>query len=79
VLIATLLANLLVPPGMAAGAAFLMTLAVLALCAVAVGIVESSMARARMSHVPQFIFLMMALSATAFAVVMFFLHGGAHV
>jgi len=78
-LIATLLANLVVPPGLAAGAAFLATLAFLALCAVAVGLVESFIARARMSHVPQFVFLMMALSVTAFAVVLFFLHGGAHV
>lgn len=79
VLIGTLLANLLVPPGTTGGAAFLMTLAVLALCAAAVGLVESFIARARMSHVPQFVFLMMALSVTAFAVVMFFLHGAAHV
>ena len=34
------------------------------------------MARARMSHVPQFIFIMTALSLTAFAVLLFSLRGG---
>jgi formate hydrogenlyase subunit 4 len=42
----------------------------------AVGIVESIIARSRISHIPQFIFLITALSIIAFAVVAFFLRGG---
>ncbi len=41
----------------------------------AIGLIESFIARSRMSHVPQFIFVMTALSLTAFAVIAFFLRG----
>jgi formate hydrogenlyase subunit 4 len=76
VVLATLLVNLLIPPGIGALAGILIYLAGLTVIAVAVGLVESLFARLRMAHVPQFIFLMMALSLTTFAVVIFFLYGG---
>ncbi len=76
VVIATLLLNLLLPPGIGALASILFYLAGLTVIAAAVGLVESLYARLRMAHVPQFIFLMMALSLTTFAVVIFFLYGG---
>ena len=75
-LITTLLADILVPVGFGRTVALLGYATVLILTGVAVGLVESLMARARMSHVPQFIFLMPALSLTAFAILMFFLMGG---
>jgi formate hydrogenlyase subunit 4 len=76
VLIAALIADLLVPAsvGAVAGAAFLA--AVLVLAAAAVGLVESLMARIRMTHVPQFVFLMTALALTVFAVLLFSLRRG---
>lgn len=76
VLIVTLLANLLIPAGLAGEISLLLYAALVTLIAVGVGLVESLTARLRMSHVPQFILLMTALSLTAFAVVIFFLRGG---
>lgn len=75
-LIATLLANLVIPPGFISEIDFLLYLAVLTVLSVGVGVVESLTARLRMSHVPQFILLMTALSLTAFAVIIFFVRGG---
>ncbi len=75
-IISTLIANLIVPalaPAIQALPLFGVTMLV---TFVAVGGVESLIARSRMSHVPQFLFLMTALSLTAFAVVVFFLYGG---
>ncbi|MBN2089878.1 NADH-quinone oxidoreductase subunit H [candidate division KSB1 bacterium] len=76
VLIATLVLNLLLPSGIGMLTGILFFLTGLAIIAVLVGLIESLYARLRMSHVPQFIFLMMALSLTTFAVVIFFLYGG---
>jgi formate hydrogenlyase subunit 4 len=76
VLIATLLANVLIPASAGTAGGLLLFGAVMAATAVGVGLVESLMARARMSHVTQFIFLMTALAVTTFSVVLFFLGGG---
>ncbi len=76
VLIVTLLANLLVPSAIGLLGGSLLSLAVFGGMAVAVAAIESLMARLRMSHVPQFIIFMAALALTAFAVVLFFRHGG---
>jgi len=76
VVLITLLANLLVPSGVSLIGGFLLFLAIFLLLAMIVAAVESLMARLRMSHVPQFIFFMTALAITAFAVVLFFRHGG---
>ena len=75
-LIALLIANLCIPPYLPSIAALFLFIGVLVFIYSAVGAVESLIARSRMSHVPQFIFLMTALSLTAFAVVAFFLRGG---
>ncbi|MCX6122110.1 MAG: NADH-quinone oxidoreductase subunit H [Ignavibacteriales bacterium] len=75
-LIAMLIANLCIPPYFPSIAALCLFFGVLIFIYIAVGAVESLIARSRMSHVPQFIFLMTALSLTAFAVVAFFLRGG---
>jgi formate hydrogenlyase subunit 4 len=76
VLIATLLANVLIPASAGTAGGLLLTIGTMALIAVSVGLVESLMARARMTHVTQFIFLMTALAVTTFSVVLFFLSGG---
>ncbi len=75
-LIALLIADLCIPPNLPVMAALSLFIGVLILIYISVGAVESLIARSRMSHVPQFIFLMTALSLTAFAVVTFFLRGG---
>jgi formate hydrogenlyase subunit 4 len=75
-LIAMLIANLCIPPSVTPLGALFLFIGILLLIYMSVGAVESFIARSRMSHVPQFIFLMTALSLTAFAVVAFFLLGG---
>jgi len=76
VIIAMLIGNLLIPSSLTLIPAVLLFLLIIVLIFIAVALVESLIARSRMSHVPQFIFLMTALSLTAFAVVVFFLYGG---
>jgi len=76
VLIAALIANLLVPSNIGFGFGALAFAAALAVIAAGVGLVESFMARIRMSHVPQFIFLLPALALTVFGVLLFALRRG---
>jgi formate hydrogenlyase subunit 4 len=76
VLISTLIADILITPGYDLSVTIVIYFVIVFLIAVIVGLIESLVARARMSHVPQFIFLMTALALTAFAVVAFFLRGG---
>jgi len=75
VLFSVLAANLLIPQNIQPVIAILLLIGIVLLTSILIGLIESSMARARMSHVPQFIFLMTALSLIAFAVVIFFLRG----
>jgi len=75
-LIALLIANLCIPPNLPSIAALCLFIGILLFIYISIGAVESLIARSRMSHVPQFIFVMTALSLTAFAVVAFFLLGG---
>jgi len=76
VLITNILTNLMVPPGLGQWGSFSLYLVLFIVLALIVGAVESLMARLRMSHVPQFVFLMTALGMTAFAIVLFFRYGG---
>lgn len=76
VVLATLIINLLIPAGLSVPVGIGLYLLLLVVIAIAIGLVESLIARLRISHVPQFVFLMVALSVTAFAIVIFFLHGG---
>jgi formate hydrogenlyase subunit 4 len=76
VIISALIANLLIPSSITLATGLLLFLLIIFLTFTAIGFVESLIARSRMSHVPQFVFLMTALSLTAFAVVIFFLYGG---
>ncbi len=76
VIISMLIANLLIPSYLTLAEALPLFGFILFLVFLVVGFVESLIARLRISHVPQFIFLMTALSLTAFAVIAFFLRGG---
>jgi formate hydrogenlyase subunit 4 len=75
-IISVLIANLLIPPGFISPVALILFAMILLVVFIAVGLVESLIARSRISHVPQFLFLMTALSLTAFAIIVFFLFGG---
>ncbi len=75
VLLSVLAANLLIPGNIQPVIATVLLIGIIMLSAVLIGLIESLIARARMSHVPQFIFLMTALSLIAFAVVVFYLRG----
>lgn len=75
-LISVLVANLLLMPDLPLPAILSLFVIILFIVFIAVGLVESLIARSRISHVPQFLFLMMALSLTAFAVIVFSLFGG---
>ncbi len=74
-IISVLIADVLVPPSPALIPAIVLSAAIVSLVFVSVGVVESLIARSRMSHIPQFLFLMTTLSLTSFAVVAFFLFG----
>jgi formate hydrogenlyase subunit 4 len=62
-LFASLIALCLIPPGMGAAAAAAFYALIIFVCAVITGFIESLMARLRMTHVPQFIFFAVSLSA----------------
>lgn len=74
--IAILISNFLIPFNFPIIYGILFCLLTLLLIYLCVGVVESLIARMRMSHIPQFLFLMTALSLTSFAIVAFFIHGG---
>jgi len=75
-IIAALIADLLVPAYLTFIPAITVFFIILVLVFVSVGAVESLIARSRISHTPQFLFLMTTLSLTAFAAAAFFLFGG---
>jgi formate hydrogenlyase subunit 4 len=76
VLICSLIANLVLPPGLGAGVAFALYAGILVFLAVCVGVVESMMARLRMTHVPQFLFSMTAVGLIILSTLVIFAFGG---
>ena len=74
-IISVLIADLLVPSSLVLLPACATAAVIAVLVFVSVGAVESLIARSRISHIPQFLFLMTTLSLTSFAVVAFFLFG----
>jgi formate hydrogenlyase subunit 4 len=77
VLIITLMANVIIPHTFTSGVMLVLYAALVCASAVVLGLVESLVARLRMSHVPQFIFIMAALALAAAATVLYCIHGGA--
>jgi formate hydrogenlyase subunit 4 len=75
-LISMLIANLLIPLSFSLYAALMLFLVIILIVFAGTGLVESIIARSRISHVPQFIFIMTSLSLTVFAVIVFFIFGG---
>ncbi len=75
-MIAVLIADLLAPASLSVAPVYALFIGALLFVFLMVGAVESLIARSRISHVPQFLFLMTTLSLTAFAAVAFFIFGG---
>ncbi len=71
-----LIASAILPPALPFAEASLFFIAILAACAITVGLIESIIARFRMSHLPQFLFLMLSLAFAALAIVILFDAGG---
>ena len=71
-----LIANLIIPASMTGWAAMLAFLAIVFILAVIIGIVESSMARFRMTHVFEFIFIMSITALIMLALVTYRVYGG---
>lgn len=76
VLIAQLIAGLIIPDSLPLLIYIGLWMLVLLFCAIAIGIIESFIARSRMTHNPQFIFVMTALALIALASVVYSMHGG---
>jgi formate hydrogenlyase subunit 4 len=74
-IISILIADLLVPPYLTMLSSVAMLAMVISLVFISVGLVESLIARSRISHIPQFLLIMTTLSLTAFAIVAFYLFG----
>ncbi len=74
--IASVMANFLIPAGLNPALAGALFAAVILLSAVIAGCVESLMARLRMSHVPQFVFFTVSIAIVAFSIVLLKMSGG---
>ncbi len=75
-LISSLIANMLIPASLNNFTTVVLDVAVMALISVVIGTVESAMARIRMSHVFEFIFVMSSLGLVVLALVIAKMFGG---
>lgn len=75
-ILGSLMAGLILPPDLPAGLSCGLLLLALGAVAIATGLVESLIARLRLTHVPQFIFLMTSNALIVLAVVMLSRFGG---
>jgi formate hydrogenlyase subunit 4 len=76
VIIGGLIANLIIPNGIPMWASVISFIAIEAALAVIIGTIESVMARLRMTHVPQFLLFMTAVSVIVISTVILFITGG---
>ncbi|MCU0287119.1 MAG: NADH-quinone oxidoreductase subunit H [Acidobacteria bacterium] len=76
VILSSLIPNLLIPAEIGLLNWVLAYVAIIVIIAVVVGLLESLLARMRMIHVPQFIFLMTAVSIVVLAAAIIFTYGG---
>ncbi len=68
-LISSLIAYIIIPAGLSFGLGILLYFAIIALISLLIGTVESAMARIRMSHVFEFIFIMSSLALVVLSLV----------
>jgi formate hydrogenlyase subunit 4 len=75
-LISSLIAYMIIPSGVSDFVGALLYLGVIALLSMIIGTVESGMARIRMSHVFEFVFIMSSLALVVLSLVMARMFGG---
>lgn len=75
-LFAVLIINLLLPSSLSIGMSFLYMIISLSIIAILIGILESLMARFRLSHIPQFVFLLISTALIVVSLVVLFTSGG---
>lgn len=75
VIISSLIANILMPAGIELFASSILYLSVIGLIAITIGTIESSIARLRMTHVFEFIFVMSSLSLIILSLTAITLYG----
>ena len=75
-LISSLIAYMIIPSGVSDFVSVLLYLGVIALLSMIIGTVESGMARIRMSHVFEFVFIMSSLALVVLSLVMARMFGG---
>lgn len=75
-LIASLIANMVIPQGVSELTSILYYLSIMAVISVFIGTIESGMARIRMSHVFEFIFIMSSLALVVLSLVVARMFGG---
>jgi formate hydrogenlyase subunit 4 len=76
IIIGSLIANLIIPDGVPFWASIVSFIAIEAVLAIIIGTIESVMARLRMTHVPQFLLFMTAVSVIVISTVILFISGG---
>lgn len=76
IILGALIANLIIPSGFPFWASLITFIAIQALLAIIIGTIESVMARLRMSHVPQFLLFMAAISVVIISTAVLFISGG---
>jgi formate hydrogenlyase subunit 4 len=76
IIIGSIIANLIIPEGLPLWASAGLFIAVEAALAIIIGTIESVMARLRMTHVPQFLLFMTAISVVIVSTVVLFISGG---
>ena len=76
IVLGALIANLIIPSGFPFWASLVSFIAIQALLAIIIGTIESVMARLRMSHVPQFLLFMAAISVVIISTAVLFISGG---
>ncbi len=76
VVIGAIIANLVIPRGLPFWASAALLVVVQAFLAITIGTIESVMARLRMTHVPQFLMFMTAISVVIISAVVLFVSGG---
>ena len=75
-LISSLIANMIIPSGISDWLSIVLYLLIMFIISVLIGTVESGMARLRMSHVFEFIFVMSSLALVVFSLVIARMFGG---
>lgn len=76
IIFGAIIANLIIPSELHYAASLGLFVLIEALLAVIIGTIESVMARLRMTHVPQFLLFMSAISAVIISTVVLFISGG---